>query len=199
MAWVGVATGAASVVSGVFGGKDSGDSGDAAAAAQAKVMEKQLEFQKQVYADQWGIYKPIAEQLSSEVTSPGSLDWDVNSDAIKQQYASANRDTVQKLNDQGVSSDSGTAQALIAGNQIKQAQDLSKQWATGVMNKRQLAASMLGAGTSATISAANGTNAAASGLASAYGAQAANYYNQALSASNAISNGLGLMAYSWQH
>lgn len=199
MAWVGVATGAAGVVSGLVGGKDSGSSADAASAAQARVMEKQLEFQKQVYADQWKIYKPIAEQLSGEVTAPGSLDWDVNSDAIKQQYAAGNRDVIQKLNDQGVSSDSGTAQALLAGNQIKQAQDLSKQWATGVMNKRQLAASLLGSGTSATMSAASGTNAAATGLASAYGQQATNYGNQAAAASGAISNGLSLMNYAWQH
>lgn len=118
---------------------------------------------------------PIEERLAAEAKSTKPLDYEPLAAKTKENYAAAQRGITTAMGLRGMAG-SGLDEAAIRGAAFGQASDLSKDWAQGLVNRRNLGLTLTGRGQIQ--QAAQGVSGGLQNLSNFYGQQAG-LYNQA--------------------
>ena len=193
---------------GVIGGLIQGNKADKRAdeqlqaqreamAAQQQSAAEQLAFQKQVYGDEMAFEDPLRKSLSAQALSGGDpIGWGQTKADIANQYGLAERRTETAMQRNGMLG-SGLGASMGQAAQLKQASDLSRAYQQGMMNKRQMAASLLGNGRG--MQAAQMVGNAYQGQSGMYGQQAGAFGNLAGMYGNIASQGYGMAGNALQN
>lgn len=142
---------------------------------QGALSAADLAFRQKQYERYLGLMGPIEEKLAAEAKSELPLDYEKNAAQTKANYAAAQRGITTAMGLRGMAG-SGLDEAAIRGAAYGQASDLSKDWAQGLVNRRNLGLTLTGRGQLG--QAAQGVEGGLQGLGNYYGNQA-NLYNAA--------------------
>lgn len=154
--------------------KAAGSASDKQEAAAAE----DLAFRREQYQRYLGLMGPIEERLAAEAKSTQPLDYEPLAAKTKENYANAQRGITTAMGLRGMAG-SGLDEAAIRGAAFGQASDLSKDWAQGLVNRRNLGLTLTGRGQIG--QAAQGVSGGLQGMTNLYANQA-NLYNQAAQA-----------------
>jgi len=160
---------------GIYGASQNAKAAGKATDQQAALTQADLDFRKQQYERYLGLMGPIEEKLAAEAKSELPLDYEKNAAQTKANYAAAQRGITTAMGLRGMAG-SGLDEAAIRGAAYGQASDLSKDWAQGLVNRRNLGLTLTGRGQIER--AAQGVSGGLQGLGNVYGNQA-NLYNAA--------------------
>lgn len=160
---------------GIYGASQNSKAAGKATDQQAAFTQADLDFRKQQYERYLGLMGPIEEKLAAEAKSELPLDYEKNAAQTKANYAAAQRGITTAMGLRGMAG-SGLDEAAIRGAAYGQASDLSKDWAQGLVNRRNLGLTLTGRGQIER--AAQGVSGGLQGLGNFYGNQA-NLYNAA--------------------
>jgi hypothetical protein len=155
---------------------------------QLGLENRRQQLAEKQYAEQEARFGPLWDKAISEAKSTEPLDYAENAAQINKGYGKAARD-INELNYGTGMVNSGLTGARRQGYALKRQQDLASAYQTGITNRRNLAASLLGR--DQTMAAGQGVQNAMQGGANTYGAYASMYGNAAKDASQAYGSNLG--------
>ena len=156
------------IASGVMANQASKKAGKASD-QQGALQAEDLAFRREQYQRYLGLMGPIEERLAAEAKSTQPLDYEPLAAKTKENYAAAQRGITTAMGLRGMAG-SGLDEAAIRGAAFGQASDLSKDWAQGLVNRRNLGLTLTGRGQIG--QAAQGVSGGLQNLSNFYGQQA---------------------------